>query len=78
MFDKRLQSIKDHEVYIMKIGVCTSAENIKIVEDIGFDYIEPSVVGIAEMKENEFERIVRMVDVSSIKCESFNVMFPST
>jgi|CZCB01.1.fsa_nt_gi D-psicose/D-tagatose/L-ribulose 3-epimerase len=76
MFDKRLQSIKDHEVYIMKIGVCTSAENIKIVEDIGFDYIEPSVVGIAEMKENEFERIVRMVDVSSIKCESFNVMFP--
>ena len=58
----------------MKIGVCTSAENIKIVEDIGFDYIEPSVVG-AEMKENEFERIVRMVDVL-YKCESFNVMFP--
>ncbi|NLO83450.1 MAG: sugar phosphate isomerase/epimerase [Clostridiales bacterium] len=60
----------------MRIGVCTSAGNVQMVEDMGFDYVEPSVVGIAEMNDNDFARIVDMVGRSGIKCEAFNVLFP--
>ncbi|MCM8901793.1 sugar phosphate isomerase/epimerase [Caldicoprobacter algeriensis] len=60
----------------MKIGVCTGVENIKKMEDIGFDYIEPSVVSIAKMNDEEFNAAMNLVDGSNIKCEAFNVLFP--
>jgi len=50
--------------------------NIKIAEKIGFDYIEPSVSKIAAMDEQSFKSSCNMVDESSIKCESFNILFP--
>ena len=60
----------------MNIGICTSAENIKMVENMGFDYVESSVTGIVQLDHDEFDRIARQVDDSSIKCEAFNVLFP--
>lgn len=60
----------------MKIGICTGVENIKKMEDIGFDYIEPSVVSIAKMSDEEFNAVMNLVDSSRIKCEVFNVLFP--
>jgi len=60
----------------MKVGICTGIENIKKMEAIGFDYIEPSVVSIAKMSDEEFEAAVKLVQGSSIKCEAFNVLFP--
>ncbi len=60
----------------MKIGICTSLENIKKVEDMGFDYIEPAVVEINQLQKEKFQQVVQLVDGCSIKCEAFNVLFP--
>ena len=60
----------------MKVGICTAVENIKKMEAIGFDYIEPSVVSIVKMSDEEFEAAVKLVEGSGIKCEAFNVLFP--
>ncbi|MBM7581182.1 sugar phosphate isomerase/epimerase [Caldicoprobacter guelmensis] len=60
----------------MKIGICTAVENIKKMEGIGFDYIEPSVVSIVKMNDEEFDAALKLVEGSNIKCEAFNVLFP--
>ena len=65
------------EVWNMRFGLCTSLDNIQKVENMGYDYIEPSVTGIVSMSEDEFHQVVQLVKKSRIKCESFNILFPS-
>ncbi len=60
----------------MKIGICTPIENIKKMEEIGFDYIEPQIVSLNKMNDSEFFHFKNIVDNSNIKCEAFNVLFP--
>ncbi len=60
----------------MKIGICTSVENIKKMEAMGYDYIEPAVAGTAGMTEEDFLKAEEMVSGSGIRCEAFNVLFP--
>lgn len=60
----------------MRIGICTSVENIQKVQKIGFDYIETSVVAIASMDENEFAKTQTAASKSEIYYEAFNCMFP--
>lgn len=60
----------------MKVGICTAVDNIKKIEAMGFDYIEPSVVSITKMGNEEFEAAVKLVESCSIRCEAFNVLFP--
>ena len=60
----------------MRIGICTSVDQIQVVEKMGFDYIESAVVGIAKMTENEYREAVRIVRGADIGCEAFNVLFP--
>lgn len=60
----------------MKIGICTSIDQIELVQRIGFDYIEPAVVGIAQMNKKEYEEVLTKVDESKIGCEVFNILFP--
>lgn len=60
----------------MKIGLCASIDSIELLESIGFDYIEPSVVSIVQMNETEFEEAIKKVKDSGIDCEAFNVLFP--
>lgn len=60
----------------MKIGICTSVENIKKIEHMGYDYIEPTVVEIAEMTEENFIKVEQLILTSAIRCETFNVLFP--
>jgi sugar phosphate isomerase/epimerase len=62
----------------MKIGVCTGVDNISIAEMIGFDYLEPAVSAVASMEEVDFEKSVKLVEESNIKCEVFNIFFPGT
>lgn len=60
----------------MKIGICAPVGEIKNFEAIGFDYIEPSVVSIADLSNEDFSACKKLVDNSSIECEAFNVLFP--
>jgi len=60
----------------VKIGICTSLDNLEKVAKMGFDYIEPSVTGIADMDSEVFSEIANKVEKSAIKCEAFNVLFP--
>lgn len=57
----------------MRIGVCSSIDKIERVQEIGFDYIEPSVSSIMSLDEDRFEQYVQKVSRCSIKCEAFNV-----
>lgn len=61
----------------MKFGLCTPVSNLKMAYDMGYDYIEPSVTGIAAMDEEEFLKAVDTVNNSPIKCEVCNIMFRS-
>ncbi len=60
----------------MKIGICTSINNISKVESLGFDYIECAVVEIAKLMDEEFDRVLKSVSSSKISCKAFNVLFP--
>lgn len=60
----------------MKLGMCTSVENIDISEQLGYDFIEPSVSAAAAMTEAEFGQAEQAVANSRIRCEAFNMLFP--
>lgn len=60
----------------MKIGICTTIDQIEVMEKMGFDYIEPKLVDIAHMTDNEYQEALVRVNNSDIKCEAFNVLFP--
>ena len=38
----------------MKFGICTSIENINLLAEMGFDYIECGVSKLASLSEEEF------------------------
>lgn len=60
----------------MKLGMCTSLDNLQLVEQIGYDFIEPSVSAVAAMTDAEFEKAKQAVMKSGIRCEVFNMLFP--
>ena len=59
----------------MKFGLCTSLDNLKLTSNMGYDYIEPAVAGIAAMEEDDFLKAVENVKNSPIKCEVCNILF---
>ena len=61
---------------MIKIGICTGITNIGIVEKSGFDYLETSLSGLAAMSEEEYQRMAKLVDASSIRVEACNGMMP--
>lgn len=61
----------------MRLGVCTSLENIELVEKAGYDYIEPAVCTIANFTNQEYSLARKRVNESSIKAEVFNQFMPS-
>lgn len=60
----------------MRIGLCTSIDNIGLVEKLGFDYIEPSVVSLDAYDDEAFEELIDSIEKYSISPEAFNVLFP--
>ncbi|MEK6794236.1 MAG: sugar phosphate isomerase/epimerase family protein [Spirochaetota bacterium] len=60
----------------MRIGICAGIDAITKAQAAGFDYIEPSVVSIAGMTEEQFASACSLAASSSIRCEAFNVLFP--
>jgi sugar phosphate isomerase/epimerase len=62
----------------MKIGCCTGFDNAAKLAEMGYDYIEYSVNKIAAMNEEEFAKVVELVDSLPIKVEAFNGLFPGS
>lgn len=60
----------------MRFGVCTGAENIALVKNAGYDYIELNFTQINTMGEEEFLALKEKVLSSGIKAETFNCFFP--
>lgn len=70
----------------MRLGCCGSMISpssdpigVGIVEDLarfGFDYIELSLAGMADLAEPDFAALARRVAASGIACEACNKFFP--
>ncbi len=63
---------------MIKLGVCTGINNIKIAARAGFDYIEAALNGIAAMSDAEFEKTLGEVNQAPIKVEACNCLLPGT
>lgn len=61
---------------MIRIGICTSIDNIETVEQCGFEYLEAGLTGLAQMSEAEFRQAAHMVQRSSLKVEACNGMLP--
>ena len=59
----------------MKIGVCTSLENLAMVYELGYDYIECNFGWITSMDEAEYQANTALVERSPIKVEVVNCFF---
>lgn len=63
---------------MIKIGICTSVDNIDIVEKCGYDYIELGLASIAAMSEEEFAAALKKVQNAKIPAEACNGMLPAS
>ncbi len=62
----------------MKFGICTSVDNLKLLEKTGYDYIELPLNHVATIPAEDFEKICGEVDASSLKAERFSLLYPKT
>ena len=60
----------------MKIGVCTSPDNMHLVAELGYDYIEPNVSWMVGLDGETFAEKTAIVQAFPIKAESFCIFFP--
>lgn len=63
---------------MIRLGVCTAPTNIPTVAQLGFDYVELSLAGVAALTEEEFLALAQAVDASPIRVEAFNGMLPAS
>ncbi|MGI6107751.1 MAG: sugar phosphate isomerase/epimerase family protein [Lachnospiraceae bacterium] len=62
----------------LKFGICTGVENIGLLQELGYDYIEMGVAKTAQMSEEEFDKVCGEVKNARIGVETFNSLFPGT
>ncbi|MCD8222813.1 MAG: sugar phosphate isomerase/epimerase [Clostridiales bacterium] len=62
----------------MRFGICTGPENLDLLENLGYDYIEMNVTSVMKLTPEEQDHYRRKVEQSKVKCEAFNVLFPKT
>lgn len=60
----------------MRYGICTGPENLAVVEQAGFDYVEIVLNQVAGWTEEEFNTALRQVDAAGIGLEASNCFFP--
>lgn len=61
---------------MIKLGVCTSPENIGLVEQAGFDYIEIGFSWLAGLSEEDYQTALAQVRAAGIGAEAANGMLP--
>ena len=59
----------------MKLGVCTSPDQLATVYAQGYDYIECNFGWLATMSDADYEANTALVEKSPIKAEAFNCFF---
>jgi sugar phosphate isomerase/epimerase len=62
----------------MKIGLCTSPDNLELTEKLGYDYIEIAISPVAALSDGEFSKTLAAFKKSSLAAERVNVLFPGT
>lgn len=62
----------------MRYGICTSLDNLELLEELGFDYLEASVTAVMQLSQEERNQYRDRLAASKIKCEAFNILFPKT
>ncbi len=62
----------------MRYGICTGLENLELLEELGYDYLEASVTATMKLSEKELNHYKETLKTSKIKCEAFNILFPKT
>ena len=63
---------------MIRLGVCTSPDNIDLIADAGFDYIEIGFAWLNGLSEEEYQQALAKVKASRIKVEASNGMLPGT
>ena len=72
----------------MKFGCCVSMcgtaadpaglRYLPAVVEAGFDYVELPIAEIMQLRDEEFEQLLRQLSVLGIRCESCNNLFPAS
>lgn len=62
----------------MKFGICTGLENAGLLTELGFDYMETSLAGVAALDEEKFFELESALKSSGLKCEAMNCMLPGS
>ncbi len=58
----------------MRIGICTSIENILQAERVGYDFIEPQASRLFDLTDKEVLDLKSIIDSSKIGAESYNCL----
>ncbi len=61
---------------MIRLGICTSPANIRLVAELGYDYLEASLSGLADLSEEEYEETRALVLSAPIRVEAANGMLP--
>jgi sugar phosphate isomerase/epimerase len=62
----------------MRFGLCGKITQIEDAEQLGFEYLEVALNGIATMSEEDFQKELMNVRKSRIRVEKCNLLFPKT
>jgi sugar phosphate isomerase/epimerase len=62
----------------MKIGICGGFDLLEKAAKAGYDYLEPTVVSVADLSDIDFDTLRARVEAAPIPCEAFNVLLPSS
>lgn len=62
----------------MRYGICTDIENLELVQELGYDYIELSVTKTMGLSEDVLRTWRGKLEASGIRPECWNILFPKT
>ncbi len=62
----------------MRFGICTQISRAEMVSKLGYDYLEVSAAGLAEMTDDEFKAFCAENAAAPIHAETTNCLFPGT
>jgi len=62
----------------MRLGCCVGLDQVSILSDVGFDFIELPLVSIMEKSDSEFLSLVDDVKRWKVKPQVCNIFFPAS
>ena len=57
----------------MRLGVCTKIERAALLKDLGFDYIEPKLLDVAQMTDEELSEAAAILSSNGLAAETYNI-----